>query len=185
MKNLDMGEQISTFKDGELNGQDVDHIITRLKNDKEMKCYWERCHLISEAVKKNLPLYICVDLSNRIMQQIENEPTVLAPASPLKDKLFPIFKQISGLAVAASVMLVVVYVAQNFSGIDKSLPMQATISQMPSVDEFVRIPATKLVKQENHKLDQYLVDHNYYSGGVQGVLPYARIIGHASSKKSD
>ncbi|MDH5593931.1 MAG: anti-anti-sigma factor, partial [Gammaproteobacteria bacterium] len=56
----------------------------------------------------------------------------------------------------------------------------------PLSQEWVRVSGTRWdVKQPavESRLNSYLVNHNEYSNGMQGVLPYARIVGYDSEKK--
>jgi sigma-E factor negative regulatory protein RseA len=99
------GEQISSLVDGEFENNHgdesgIDHLVT----NKAAKHSWESYHLISDALKRNLPRFIDNQFASRVMAELENEPTVLAPSRI--NSL--IGKQVAGLAIAASVATVAV-----------------------------------------------------------------------------
>ena len=98
------GEQISSLVDGELNDADCHEMLESMLADKESSRCWERYHLISDTHKRNLPDIIDNQLASRVMAELENEPTVLAPTRTHS----PISKQMAGLAIAASVATVAV-----------------------------------------------------------------------------
>jgi sigma-E factor negative regulatory protein RseA len=79
-----MGEEISRFMDGELEGAEADDVYVRLKLSEE-KSTWVCYHVIGDALRgsaRHLPGF-----AERFAQRMTNEPTVLAPkpraASPL------------------------------------------------------------------------------------------------------
>lgn len=99
-------ERTSSLVDGEFNGQDPHAAVEVLLKDEEARGYWARYHLISDAMKRNLPGGIDRQLSSRVMAALENEATVLAPP---KHKFPDLGRRLSGLAVAASVAVVAVF----------------------------------------------------------------------------
>ena len=111
------GERISSLVDGEFDdtlGNDIDHLV----ENKEASHRWERYHLIGDALKRNLPPVIDSQLASRVMAELENEPTVLAPSRTRSS----IGKQMAGLAVAASVATVAVLGVQFMYKEDVTAP---------------------------------------------------------------
>jgi len=99
------GERISSLIDDGLDDTlDVESCLDHLVENKEASHRWERYHLIGDALKRNLPPVIDSQLASRVMAELENEPTVLAPPRTSSS----IGKQIAGLAVAASVATIAV-----------------------------------------------------------------------------
>lgn len=72
MKNS--AEEVSMLMDDEVDEHSRVRIIHKLKDDANMKSCWERYHLISEALRNNLPEIIDPDLANRISTIIDNDP---------------------------------------------------------------------------------------------------------------
>jgi len=93
-----MKEQISALMDGELDVDNSQHLFTALKSDTQLDESWATYHLIGDAMRGNCCMR--ADFSKRLMQQLANEPTVLAPRSNLF-KQPPSFVWSAGSAVAA------------------------------------------------------------------------------------
>ena len=205
-------EKFSAFIDNELDVSDFDEIYGSLNSDEEMKQRWQRYHIISDTMQKHLPVTVDCSLADRVMHQLESEPTIIAPeiissfskTEPSKESapeisaaaisgnsssgtvVSPVFKQIAGFAVAASVMLVAVFTTQTFNkGPDQVNAPIAKVPAMPDKSQFARVvePRTNLPPSLQNRLNKYLANHNQYSSTAPGVLPYARIIGYTKIDK--
>jgi len=198
------GEQISALVDGELDEHDRHAAVDVLLDSDDIRNTWGRYHLIRDSLTRNLPSGLDSDFSSRVMQALENEPTVLAPPRVHST----LGRRLAGLAVAASVAAVAVMgvqfmyqqdagapaaqVAQTSAGAFSS-PQQnlARATIRPSLQPNIRpniqtvtqaigqgSSGPALVKNFNPRLNRYLVDHNQFASGatVQGVTPYARIV---------
>ena len=205
-------EKFSAFIDNELNGAEFDEMYSALNSDEDLKRRWQRYHIISDALQKHLPEKFDCNLADQVMLKIENEPAILAPkftsqydtspdstASKATATVVttvatksnkPFFKQIAGLAVAASVMIVAVFVTQTFvtnNGTTAVAPVatfDTKIPSMPAENQFARIsePRPKASPGYQNQLNKYLANHNQYSTSVPGVMPYARIIGYTPGR---
>lgn len=187
MKNSELiGEQISSLVDGEVDGAGIDLVVAKLSSDDELIKHWERLHVISDALKNNLPHHVKHDLAYQVMRALESEPTFFASRFNLHR--FPSYiKQVAGFAVAASVMMVAVIVTQNFNEVDSAAKI-AKVPDMPNSDQFARVVDAKgnqIPANVPIQLDQYLVNHNQHATGMYGVLPYARIIGYSQQKQDN
>ena len=98
-------ERISALIDGELDEQAHHGIVDELLKKGEARATWARYHLISDTLKQNLPTGIDKQFSSRVMDALQNEPTVLAPPAP---QGLQFGRRLAGLAVAASVAAVAV-----------------------------------------------------------------------------
>jgi len=74
-------QQISDFMDGELDQESGDRIIDLSKQNPASHKTWQRYHLIGDAIRHQLPETLDIDLSQRIRQSLEKEPTIFAPDS--------------------------------------------------------------------------------------------------------
>ncbi len=125
-------EQISALVDDEIHDTELKAVITELtKNRASAEC-WQRYNLISDALRNNLPDAVEPDLAHRVQLALENEPTVLAPQRMrIPVKMLPALKQVSGMAVAASVAVVMVVSLQDEQkGLDAG---QQMVQQQESV----------------------------------------------------
>ncbi len=200
------GERISSLVDGEFDDLlDAESSLDHLVANKEASRRWESYHLISDALKRNLPGFIDNQLASRVMAELENEPTVLAP--PRKNST--IGKQVAGLAIAASVATVAVLGVQFMYKEDGLAPSPQIAqlqgpplppSKVPANKEFIHRDVqtvtqainpvdprsqqltqgrqVQILKRYHPNLNKYLLNHNQRAarGVVQGVIPYARII---------
>jgi sigma-E factor negative regulatory protein RseA len=72
-----MKDQISALIDNEYDVDAADHLLTALKHDVHVTECWATYHLIGDAMRGELALRS--DFSQRLQQQLNAEPTVLAP----------------------------------------------------------------------------------------------------------
>ena len=175
-------EWLSALADGELQDGELERGIDALRNDPQLQASWKAYHLIRDSVSSNLNDEVDLGLHQRISSAINNEPTVLAPQ---RRQQRPWVKQVAGVAIAASVTGIAVIGIQQMSGVDSVAAVQPVAQQQ----EYIRMKPTlvaqkKEASQKNESLDRYLVNHNEYSAnsGIQGVLPYVRIVGHKAGQ---
>ncbi len=175
---VDAGENISALVDGELEHHEINDMIQELRDDVHMLRSWERYHLISDVLRKNLASHLSPDFCQQVSLAIEQEPTVLAPQRHSL-RLSPFMRQVAGLGIAASVTAVAILGTQYYiggSGVTAA-PM-AQNQSAPTDAQFARIAIPESPQPIPSNVNRYLVNHNQHAAGVQGVLPYARIIGY-------
>ncbi len=90
-----MSEQISALMDDEIAVEDAEHLIASIHTSRQASQTWHQYHLIGDAMRGDVALG--ASFKQKLMQKIEQEPTVLAPsaskvasaskAEVLKDKL--------------------------------------------------------------------------------------------------
>jgi len=78
-----MKNQLSALIDGEFDIEEADHLITAMKADGEVKEAWKQYHLIGDAIRGDVNVEH--DLTAKIMQALDNEPTVLAVNKQLQE----------------------------------------------------------------------------------------------------
>ncbi len=127
-------EHISAFMDGELHETEHSAIIQQISRDDESLNRWQRYHLISDTLKNNLPPAIDNQFAQSVMNALEKEPTVFAPAA-LKHKS-TVKQKIAGAAIAASVAAVAVIGVQTLNQPKDTAP---SLAEMPSTDQYVRM----------------------------------------------
>ncbi|HKJ10228.1 MAG TPA: sigma-E factor negative regulatory protein [Gammaproteobacteria bacterium] len=173
-------EQISAMVDDELPVAEQELLVARMAGAPELRDCWGRYSLISDALRQHLPDRPSQGLAERVMAAVKDEPA-LAPV-----RRAPVWlKSVASLAVAASVAVVAVIAVQTVNQSTPTMPDSA-MTQSPTyttraqpVDTEWKLPARGTATP----LDDYLVNHNEYaaSNGVQGMLPYVRIVGYHNS----
>ncbi|MEO8418589.1 MAG: sigma-E factor negative regulatory protein [Methylophilaceae bacterium] len=94
-----MKDQISALMDDELALESSEYVFTAAKADGELSECWATYHLIGDAMRGN-PVFK-LDFKQRLMQELESEPTVLAPRTKK-----PFIKTPALWSIAASVAAV-------------------------------------------------------------------------------
>ena len=187
-----MNEKISAFLDDELEVSEIEMLSKNLEANTDVKLRLNRYALISESLKGNQITSNAHNIAHLVQQQLENEPTVLAPARTKNSKLNESWTTyFAGAAVAATVAAVAVF---NFGSLTQSgnvpteqFPVTVSVSpgQKPFMAENLSLPAsTKWTTQDGQsaeierELNQLLMEHSEYTTqtGIPGMLPYATIV---------
>jgi sigma-E factor negative regulatory protein RseA len=170
-------ELISGLMDSELDEHAADTAIRYIKDDSSARQRWLRYHFISDVIKGHTQERVDSGFAERISTLIENEPAILVP----QRKAVPaIIKHASGFAVAATVAIVAILAVQPDNVVDDGV--QKVASTIPSAGvEWIRVKGVNWNIEKpavESKLNAYLVNHNGYSNGVRGILPYAPIVSY-------
>ena len=72
-----MKDQVSALVDEELSLEDAEYLYTAIRSSETLSDSWTTYHLIGDCMRGS-PIFKA-DLTDRIMQQLEQEPVVLAP----------------------------------------------------------------------------------------------------------
>ncbi len=174
--NKNQAEQLSALMDGNLDEIQTIRLLDDMTHDVELKALWERYHLISDVMGNHLQPVATSDLMERIHHDLEAEPVPLQP----KRGLMTLMRPVVGFALAASVAMVAVLGYRSV--MDPIGVSGAVVAQHESAKVNTRLAGMRWNVDKpavEEKLDGYLVNHSGYTGnGVQGMLPYARIVGY-------
>ena len=183
-------EQLSALIDGEAEAHECDALVKSLcqSDSHEEKARWERYHLISDALKKNLPDNPQHDLSARVSAALEDEPTVLAPRR-FKINWKRYSKPLVGAAIEASVATFSIVglrvVLPELTTVNAVATNEPSISPQLQSNDFTTVAGTENSKQpiqlddKASRLNGYLVNHNEFAApnGMQALPPYTRVVG--------
>jgi sigma-E factor negative regulatory protein RseA len=169
-----LNEQLSALVDDELPGSEHDMLLRRIENDEQLYQRLSRYQLISDALQSHLPERVDPAFSRRVKVLLRSEPSVSAYS-----RLATLARPAAGLAVAASVAVMAVMSLQSAQQGTPS-PAEVVASAPPPAGDYVRVSDEPGNPSVDRKLDIYLVNHNEYAvnRGMQGMLPYVRIVGH-------
>jgi sigma-E factor negative regulatory protein RseA len=187
-------EQLSALADDELNDVEQPLLLGRLQRDAELRACLGRYQLIGE-VMRGTGATATLGIAGRVQQALAGDMPVSARAS----EQMALWKPVAGLAVAASVALVAVLTVTSVNeNPANNVPALATadlapvvapvLTPGPAVTQVSDISGDprwdRLDPSIDKRLSGYLVNHNEYaaSRGVQGVMPYVRIVGHDTSE---
>lgn len=148
-----MKEQISALMDGEVDLDANPHLYAALRNDGETARDWATWHLIGDVMRGEGMAQS--GLHARVMQQIEAEPTILAPRRRRILEKFRVAYAMPMAASAAAVVFVGWMVWQSQGGI----ALQPEMTQ-PSIAQNTMPPEA---------LNGYMLAHHEYapSNGMQ------------------
>ncbi len=178
-------EQLSALVDDELPAGEHALLLERLSRDPGLRERLGRYQLVNDVLNNRVAMSIEKDFPLRVMQAIEADPTYHRSPLTVWHRLR---KPLAGMAVAASVALVAVLSVQsiNRDTAPVTAPRLATVAPSQDVVRVVQQGQwDRQAPEVRSRLDGYLVHHNEYaaSSGVQGVLPYVRIVGYDSGNK--
>ena len=184
-------EQLSALVDDELSDVEQPLLLGRLQRDPELRACLGHYQLIGE-VMRGVGTTATLGVADRVQQALDDD-------APLGASQTVWWKPAAGLAVAASVALVAVLTVTSLNDTSTdNMPVLASADVAPATAPVVASdPALVRVSEMtgeaqwdrldpsiDKRLSGYLVNHNQYavSRGVQGVMPYVRIVGHDTSE---
>ena len=192
-------EKISALVDGEMSREEIDKLLDGLKHDEGSQMCWRHYHLISDALKNNLPDELPEDFVTRVSLALESEPLLLTPPPRRRTHNTPAYlRPAIGFALAASIAAVVFiglgWNTQNTQTGVEQMPSLAsnnvadrsaitTVSAQPTI-AYTHVHGRQWDIEQPElasKLNDYLNNHDQYSavdGMHSNVLPQVRIIGY-------
>lgn len=166
-------EQLSALVDDELEDSEQSLLIRQMARNPELRERLLHYQIISDALHDNLPQQIDTRFYERVHAAVQQEAAIDAAPSRLAALLRPL----AGVAVAASVAVVAVVSLQAVRQQDPAAT--TSVATAPTVDSYIRAENAPTPVAQTRGLDVYLVNHNEFAvnRGMQGMLPYVRIIG--------
>jgi len=145
----EMKQQLSAMMDGEIDLDANPHLLIAVTRSDEISKSWAEYHLIGDVLRQEA---MQVNVTTRVMQQLANEPTVLAPRTRIKTLSLPRY------AAAASVAAVTLVGWMAWHGEPAST--HASVAQNI---------AKEPVAMTSEAFDSYLLAHAEYapSNGLQ------------------
>lgn len=172
-------EQLSALVDGELPAGEHALLLERLSRDAGLREQLGRYQLVNDVLNNRVSMPVDSGFSARVMASLDSDPAYRGSPSAGWRRLA---KPFAGAAIAASVALVAVLSLQS---VNQETPATPQLAANVLPQDFVRVQQGQWDRQGarvESRLNGYLVHHNEYaaSSGVQGVLPYVRIVGYDS-----
>ena len=168
-------EQLSALVDDELTGSEHAMLLKRIESDEQLYERLSHYQLISDALQNHLPERVDPAFSLRVQGMLRSEP-----AQSGYSRLAALARPAAGLAVAASVAVMAVMSIQSARQ-ETDSPAEVVAASTPPAGDYLRVSDEQPGNpSDDRKLDMYLVNHNEYAvnRGMQGMLPYMRIVGH-------
>jgi sigma-E factor negative regulatory protein RseA len=190
--NDEIREQLSALMDDELDDAERPLLLGRLQRDPRLGTCLGRYQLIGEVMRGGDVEAGALGVADRVRQALAEDAPIHVPAHG-RGKQPRWLKPLAGLAVAASVALVAVLAVtsvrtdNNTAQVPELASMQQPVVPAASVTQVSDSADEQWERLDPHidkRLSGYLVNHNEYaaSRGVQGVMPYVRIVGYDPSE---
>jgi len=171
---MSMKEEISALLDGETNDLGRERALNALASDSALRGTWERYHLASAAIRRELHIMVTPSLADRIHERLQREVEYAESSHPIASRLL---KLTVGLAIAASVATVAIL----------NLPPLVSPSVVPialhATGKSTVADARQTPSEQQSALNPYLVQHGEFTpaAGMNGMLSYVRVIGRDSA----
>lgn len=168
-----MKENISALLDGEGNDLERERALRALGTDPALRATWERYHLASAAIRRELDVVVSPGLVDRIHESLRHE-TLNEPTHAFFTPR--LLKFSAGLAIAASVAIVSLL----------NLPPLVSPSAVPvarqATGKSTVADARQTPPEQRRALNPYLVQHGEFTpaAGMNGMLSYVRVVGRDS-----
>ncbi len=167
----DINERLSAFIDNELHD---DVLIEEISRNEQMRAKMVRYRLIADVLNNHY-MPASADVSSRVHDALEQEATIITHKRWFTKS--NLLKQLSGLAVAATVAAVAILIVGDFS--PTQIP-PANVAVGP-----ITYQPIQMTSAMQRKLNGYLVSHNEFSASnrMRGVLSYSRIASSARGER--
>ncbi len=177
-------ESVSTLMDGELNVDEAEGAIARLKSDTALREHWDSYHLIGDVMRGGVAG--TPGFGTRFSERLALEPTVLAPRSRAARGSGRILQRFALPAVASAAAIAVV----GWMLVGTAPTQDVTAGPVAVVPAPVAAPqALSAVKPDasqpllpelvsSEPVQDYMLAHQGISPttAIQGVAPYIRTV---------
>ena len=164
-----MKKEISALMDGELFEDEAEGLLGRIKWDTDAHKDWAVYHLIGDVLRQ--PEHIHCDLSAKVRERMQDEPTVLAPRGrAVKQKIRAV-----ALSAAASLAAVGVVAWMSLQISPEAAPQMA-------MQQTALRPASMQIQP---KANDYLMAHQEFSPStdMNGGTSYIRTVSYSPDEK--
>jgi sigma-E factor negative regulatory protein RseA len=173
---VQIGEQLSSFMDGETLPTEHEFLVRRLEQEAGLKERWDHYHRIRDVLHGQHRPEVTANFAQRVMVAVAAEPAYDHREGAQWGRMM---RPVAGVAVAATVASLAILWAQHSPlsepatpVIAQNAPAQIQTQSQPFIQP---TPAASIQPWVNN----YLVDHHEYSVGpvMPGIMSYTRIVG--------
>lgn len=143
--------------------------------DPELRKTWERYHLVSTAIRRELGVVLPAGLADRVHARLQGEQ----PESSFRHR--PYLKFAAGLAIAASVATIAIFSLSPIQNSSRAVLAKAS----PGGGSATTVAdARRLPDEQQRALGPYLVPHGEFAR-TTGMLSYVRVVGYEDTATVD
>lgn len=133
-------EQLSAGMDGELTGEELRFLLRRLDHDRSLLVRWERFHVASAGLRRELPPLATPSFADRVMRALEDEAGVVSEPRARRHHWLRLS---AGGAIAAGVAVAALMVSRPTGPAMEGAPSAASVAQASAPGQ-VASPAPSL-----------------------------------------
>lgn len=163
--------------DGELERADSLKLLDAIHKDTAARQKWQRYNIYAAVLREDLPAPLSTDFHEKLACKLSEEPVRLTPGAVQSDQVWR--KPVFGLAIAASLLAVVVVLQKPFTS-PIAEPLEVAKVEAPQSDGALIVANSK---QENvrERINRLLVEHNEYNpaSDMTGMMPYSRFVSYS------
>lgn len=175
VESVGMKEQISVLVDGESSSSEREKILRAMHADPELRDTWERYHLVSTAIRRELGVVLRSGLADRVQARLHSE----SPEPVLRHR--PYFKFAAGLAIAASVATIAIF---SLSPVQQPSRTPLAKASPVGASRTTVADSRQLPDEQQRALGPYLVPHGEFAR-TTGMLSYVRVVGYEDTAAVD
>ncbi len=180
--NNEIDQKIIQFLDDDLDPTELDALLLKINKQPELKNKMNRYQLTSQAMKADAVIMANSSFSEKISQQLKQEPHHFLPKKKVINKPER-FWQKTSLAVAASVACVAVIMSQQGTLQKTEQPTQMVLAQKKQVEQLpVQTLTTpqKVQFSQHERFKAYLQAHNddLYTHGSLNTHSLAQVVSY-------
>jgi sigma-E factor negative regulatory protein RseA len=182
--NDEIREQLSALLDDELSDLERPLLLGRLQRDEQLREHLGRYELIGEIMRGG-GNSAALGIARQVQAALEHEqPLPAGGGGVAASRTLQLWKPLAGAAVAASVALAAILTVTSLR--DNEAEQAPAVASADNDAPLIGDPRwNRMEPQIDKRLSGYLVNHNEYaaSRGVQGVMPYVRIVGFENGQR--
>lgn len=169
-------EQISAFADGELDEAGQDAMLAALRAQQARED-WDLYHQIGDVLRSDdMAVRMSAGFSARLAEQLDAEPTYVAPAARARSRRSPL-RLVQSVAAAAAVatfaFVATPSMLESLQGGPAAIPALAEVEPAQEA-QAVATSVEEGVILRDPRIDDYLMAHQRFSPSVNGSTQYVR-----------
>lgn len=174
-----MKDELSALLDDNLDDFASGRVCDSLRRDPELRSRWRDYCLIGDSLRGDI--VGAPDFSERVMQQIRSEPTLLAPvaSAQVSERARDLWHSVMPLAASVMGVAAVGWVAMSmYASSDDSALMAASAARAQAVEQVARQSLTIVNDDRADSHQKYLFVHQAMNGGgpIPGAIQYVRTV---------
>jgi len=179
-------ESISALVDDEAQELELHRVLGSMESDEQLRQTWKRYQAASFSMKRQMDCRFDLDISGRVAEALDDEPTVIVETSNEKSRFGRVFKPVLSMAVAASAAFLVIFAVQMGGQDDTdeqvaagAQPLTTNLVAGANVsNENIMAVSSEVMTPVEKRLQSLIENHTQQASMSQnrGVMPYTQLV---------